>query len=91
MDVAGEFVSNFILSGPLMYAGIALALDPEWMSRMLVNSITRVHAFQEQWRPRLLRRPVADPAALTAGVRIAGVVLTLWTFARLSGIAGLLR
>ena len=90
MDLVREFVSNFIVAGPMMYAGIAMALDPEWTSRRLVDSIARVHAFQEQFRPRLRHRQVADAAALTAGVRVAAIVLTVWTFARLAGITPLM-
>jgi hypothetical protein len=91
MDLVREFVSNFIIAGPMMYAGIAIALDPERTSRRVVDSIARVHAFQEQFRPGLRRRQVADAAALTAGVRLAAIVLTTWTFARLAGISPLVR
>lgn len=92
MNLVGEFVSNCILAGPIMYAGIAMAMTPERTSRMLVDSLSRVQTYQEQFRPALRRdRRIKDPAVLNTGVRMAGVALVMWTFLRISGILALAR
>jgi hypothetical protein len=91
---APAFVMRLWIFGPLLYAGLFMAVNPAGFESFLDGLVSAMRNFEERLHgfPVGERRHLPGAAAFSPGVRKgirwAGAVLALWAFLALAGIPG---
>jgi hypothetical protein len=90
----GPLLVRFFLSGPVLYIGLVMALDPAGFLRSLGMASVAIRNFenrlhgreqQEWWREM---EPVPEGGAAHPGLRTVGWFLVATAFLHLAGILG---
>jgi hypothetical protein len=88
----GWMLVRLCLSGPVMYIGLAMALDPDGFVAMLGNMARELRNFEQRMREPRWQAPIreADSIAVTGRMRlafrVAGIVLAVFAVLHLAGI-----
>ena len=91
-DVAMLFV-RLCVAGPLLYIGLAIAIDPASLERWAEALAHELHAFEQRLKGIQWQEPLPGPGSVHCSpsarnaVRIAGLVITAFAFLHLVGLA----
>jgi len=92
-DDAATFFARLCVSGPLLYIGLVMAMDPASLVRS-AEALTHVlRTFEQRLKGVPWQEPLRESGSVHCsptmrnGVRFAGLVLTAFAFLYLAGLA----
>ena len=88
----GWMLVRLCLSGPVLYIGLAMALDPDGFAAMLGNMARELRNFEQRMREPRWQSPMRETDSFTVSetmrvvFRMAGTALAIFAVLHLAGI-----
>jgi hypothetical protein len=92
-DDAATFFVRLCLCGPLLYIGLAIAIDPASLGRWAEALARELRTFEQRLKGVQWQEPLPEPGLVHCSptvrnaVRFAGLVLIAFAFLHLVGLA----